>query len=442
MSESAFSFLDLPREVRNSCYDYLMTRTSNPLHRVYSDSPCGFAYAFPSAVFVLNRQIKQEASEIIYGRNPFVIGVYPIYDERAPRTLRAKAKSTSDMIEALSQSPVRPLVKQFALKMTIACYWLESRDGMDLMVNAYGPNPANPLAISLLKHGPILESLHIHLRLCNAGVANQSSDNEAPRGKSTLPAYFQELTRRVRNVKIDYDMVSPGIERFFHEENVLQLEQLRQQLQYRPVKKASFLGLPRECRDVIYSYLLYYKQPMKPVMVKWTPASAAFPTALLRSCQQIKDEAATYLYSHIELPILIGLSSARMVMATVPPQYRPLVRHYDIAIIERYDSPPTYEKVHDVCKELREGPRIKSVRIQIEVSKSQQALPWDRVRYAFVDGFAPLADHVDTFIVGIIATTERIPDSSRDQECYGRLRGALDGPAKWSYPYRDYQFKD
>ncbi|MCJ1415971.1 hypothetical protein MMC32_002306 [Xylographa parallela] len=347
------------------------------------------------------------------------------------------------MLEALAQTSIWPFVKNFVLKITIACYWLEYRDGLDLMVKSDGTRQTNPSVMSLLAQGPLLESLKIHLRLCNAGAAYQRKENEDPRCKSDLPVYLQELTHRARKVNVHYEIVSPGIQRFFSGENFLQLEQLGQQLHYRPVQRASLLGLPRECRDLIYRYLLSHREQKKPVMVRWTPASTAFPTALLRSCPEIKAEAATFLYSNLELSILIGLSSARMVMATVPPQYRTLIRHYDIAIIERYDSWPTYEKVYDICNELRAGPRIQSVRIQIEVSKSQQALPRDSLdRYAFVDGFAPLAYHVDKFIVGIIATTERIADSSRDEECYRRLRGVLDGPAKWSYPLHDYQFKD
>ncbi|MCJ1436549.1 hypothetical protein MMC27_005928 [Xylographa pallens] len=444
MSKTTSSFLDLPREVRDLCYENLMTPNNreNPGRELVNQT-CGFAYAFPSTLFVLNRQIKQEASEIIYGRNVLSIELHPVYGDGAARSMQARANRITTMVEALSQSSIRPFVKNFVLKITIACYWLEWRDGLDLMVQSYGSRQANPSVMSLLTHGPLLESLKIHLRLCNAGTANHPKENEDPRCKSDLPVYLQELTHRARTVKIHYDIVGPGLRRFFSEENFLQLEQLGQQLHYRPVKRASFLGLPRECRDVIYQYLLSDREQKKPVMVKWTPASATFPTALLQCCPQIKAEAATFLYSNIELSILIGLSSARMVMATVPPQYRALIRHYDIAVIERYDSWPTYEKVYDVCNELRAGPRIQSVRIQIEVSKSQQAFPRDSLdRYAFVDGFAPLANHVDHFIVGIIASTERIPDSSRDEECYRRLRGVLDGPAKWSYPIPDYQFKD
>ncbi|MCJ1399890.1 hypothetical protein MMC11_003093 [Xylographa trunciseda] len=404
---------------------------------------CGFAYAFPSTVLLLNRQIKQEASQILYGRNPFFLEVHPNYDEGSPRYLRIRARRTSDRIKALAQSSIRPLVRNFVLKITVACHWLESRNGLDLTVKSYGSSETNQSILSLLGHGPILESLTIHLRLFNAGVVDHPEMNEDPWCKSTLPAYLQGLSHRARSVKIDHEILSPDIQRFFHEDNVLQLEQLRQQLQYRPVKKTSFLDLPREYRDVIYGYLFAHRHRKSPVMVKWTPASASFPRALLQSCRQINEEAMVFLYAHIKLSILIGLSSASLVMATVPPQYRSLIRHYDIAIIEQYDGPPTYAKVHDVCKELRAGPHIKSVRIQIEVVKPPLARPGnDEDPYAFVDGFAPLADHVDRFIVGIIATTERKADSSRDEECYRRLRGVLDGPAKWSYAYRDWQFKD
>ncbi|MCJ1316167.1 hypothetical protein MMC15_001487 [Xylographa vitiligo] len=443
MSETASSFLELPREVRDLCYEYLMIPTNrvNPGRELIYQT-CGFLYTFPSAVFVLNRQVKQEASQIIYGKNILSIELHPIYGDAAPRIIQARANRITKAVDALSQSSIRPLLKNFVLKISIDCYWLETRNGLDLIVPANGPAQPNRSVMSLLTDGPILESLKIYLRLCDAGAANQPEDNEHSWCKSDLSVYLQELTDRARNVKIDYNIVSLGITRFFHEENFIQLEQLGQQLHYRPVKKASLLGIPRECRDVIYQYLLSHKEQKRPVMVKWTPASATFPTALLRTCPQIKEEAATFLYSHIQLSILIGLSSARMVMATVPPQYRALIRHYDIAIIQRYDNWPTYEKVYDVCNELRAGPRIKSVRIQIEVSKTPQLrggiLDW----YAFVDGFAPLANHVDNFIVGIIATTEMISDSSRDEACYRRLRGVLDGPAKWSYPFRDYQFKD
>ncbi|MCJ1378534.1 hypothetical protein MMC17_001633 [Xylographa soralifera] len=441
MSETASSFLDLPREVRDLCYEYLMTPNNreHPGQELLHQA-CGFAYAFPSAIFVLNRQIKQEASEVIYGRNTLSIELHPMYGDEAPRHLQARSNKIANAVEAFSRSSIRPFVKHFVLKIIVACYWYEFRNGMDLMVQSTGSRLPNRSTMSLLTDGPTLESLKIFLRLGNAGQANPPKETEDPRCKSDLPVYLQELTKRALNMKVHYDILSPSITRFFHEENFLQLERLGQQLHYRPAKNASLLGLPRECRDVIYKHLLSHEDQKEPVMIKWKPASTTFPTALLRSCSQIKEEAATFLYSHIQLSILIGLSSARMVMATVPPQYRALIRHYDIAIIQRYDSWPTYEKVHDVCWELRAGPRIKSVRIQIEVSKSPQFLRGSLDRHAFVDGFAPLADHVDNIIVGVIAC--RTPEWSRNEECYRRLRAVLDGPAKWSYPFRNYQFKD
>ena len=138
MSESASSFLGLPREVRDSCYGYLMVPKyiENP-GRELVNQICGFAHAFPSTVFLLNHQIKQEASEIIYGRNILSIELHPIYGDNAPRSLQARANKITNAVEALAQSSIRSPVKNFVLKITVNCYWLEDRNGMDLMVRSY-----------------------------------------------------------------------------------------------------------------------------------------------------------------------------------------------------------------------------------------------------------------------------------------------------------------
>ncbi|MCJ1283320.1 hypothetical protein MMC26_002648 [Xylographa opegraphella] len=443
MSHPRTSFLDLPREVRDQCYEHLLTPSHPKTAGKESTFPnIGFAYALPSTIFVLNRQIGHEAGAILYGKNVFSIELHTIQGPGLPPSVQERAERMADAVEALARSPARPLVRRFVLKMAVACYWLEGRKGLDLVVTEDGSRQADGAAMALLTDGPLLESLMLRLRLCDAGAAIPPRGNEVPPCTSELPVYLKRLTQRARNVNIHYEIISPVTRRFFHEENFIQLEQLGQQLHYRAVRRASLLGLPPECRDVIYSYLLCQAEQKAPVVGKWTPASATFPTALLRSCSQIKKEAAPFLYSRIQLSILIGLSSVRMAMARVPPQYRALVRHYDLTVIERYNLLPTYEDVYEVCTELRAGPRIKSVRIHIEVPKRQTPLKRGLDRYAFVDGFAPLADHVDHFIVGIIAATANTPDSSRDEDCYRRLRGVLEGGAKWSYPFREYQFKD
>ena len=441
MSKPPLSFLDFPREVRELCYEHLLT--PRPRCNAYDNTPCGFTYTFPMTIFLLNRQVKQEAAPVLYGKNSFFIEVYPIEDERELGPMRARANMASDMITALSKSSIRPLVKSFVLKRMIADFCFKSRNAIEFMVGSDEPSMLNTLAISLLRNGPILDSLEICLFLFKARVVSHATKKKKDsRCKSTLLEYFWRLTGRVQNVKIDYVMLDVEAQRYFQKDTLVQMGLLRQQLQYHPAERASFLGLPRECRDVIYSYLTH-KQHKKPMRLQWTSTSTTFPTALLRACQQIHNEAAAFLYSHMELSILIGLHSAGMVMAMVPPQYRSLIRHYNMAILERHDSPLTYEKVHDVCMELRAGPRIKSVGIEIKVTKSEQAVPEEHQdRYSFVDGFAPLADHVETFIIGVIATMEGRRDSSRDEECYRRLRRVLDGPAVWSYPCRDYQFKD
>ena len=151
--------------------------------------------------------------------------------------------------------------------------------------------------MALLTAGPLLENLKVYLRLCNAGVANRPQENEDPRCKTDLPVYLKELTKRARNVKIDYELGGPVLRTFFHDENLIQLEQLGQQLHYRAVKKASFLGLSRECRDMVYRSLLSRRKGQKLATVKWMCPSETFPTALLRTCSQIKEEAAAFLYS-------------------------------------------------------------------------------------------------------------------------------------------------
>ncbi|MCJ1472329.1 hypothetical protein MMC13_000976 [Lambiella insularis] len=445
MSSAPVSFLSLPREVRDLCYSHLLSsRAAQPLKssqdKYLSHVPSGFAYTFPTTVFLLNRRISFEASLVIYGRNPFIIDLD--HFDIAPRRTPVLREATSRDIRTLAESSSRrSLVKTFTLRFAVPCLWVEGREGLDLYSGGRVVRPLLDKAISLIHRGPLLDNLRVLLRFSNTGAANSSKK----KCSSDLTESLSGLAHRVRKVEVDYVLLHPMRLSPYIAGNHVHLEELRQMLQYHPSRRVSLLGLPRECRDIIYSSLLSEKPNKTPNLVAWTPISKTFSTALLRTCHQINEEATSVFYSNTRLSILVGLSSARMVIATVPPQYRHLVKHYEIAIIERYDSPPTYGKVHDVCQELRARPKIKSIEIQIEVAMA----PWyGREAYNFVDGFAPLNEHVDEIRIGILRRTSYSSSSlpSRphgpDDECYRRLKGVLPGPAKWTFPYPYYQFKD
>lgn len=435
MSETPLSFLNLPREVRDLCYSYLLTAKDDE-DEGFGRLLCGFACRFPMTVFLLNRQITQEASLVLYSTNPYIFGLERPYGPMKAFPIRRRQQMNIKGIQTLAASPVRALVKTFVLRITLDCYRLEDRDGLDLWIK-HGRNPM-PLeqVITLLQQGPLLDNLKILLHMADERRANSGP----PMGSSVLFEVFDRLAHRVRKVEVDYLLHEPQVLKGYLSRYLGHLEELRQKLQYQASKKASLLGLPRECRDMIYYYLVSKKDHKTPTQGSWKPVPSTFSTALLRTCHQINEEATVCLYSNMTVSILVGLSTPQMVMARVPPRYRHLIKHYEIAIIERYDSPPTYEKVLDVCQELRAGPRIKSVGIQIEVA----IVPWYGPKSCdFIDGFAPLNDHVDEVRVGVLKRTSYGSSSfGRADECYRRLKGVLPGPAKWTFPYPEYQFKD
>lgn len=94
-TKEPFRFTDLPGEIRNVCYEYLLCVPNSKVEisyqkigRDYQSVQKGTSERFNKAclsLLLVNKAIKAEASHILYCRKPFVINIHIAYTSSDPR---------------------------------------------------------------------------------------------------------------------------------------------------------------------------------------------------------------------------------------------------------------------------------------------------------------------------------------------------------------------
>ena len=301
MSASPVSFLDLPRELRDMCYDEHL-RTPQSSSKEASQAP-GFAFRFLCAILLVNRQIHHEARQFIYRANPLTLDIAGVNEWGSPCQVSAR------MIETFKRSSIRPMMEDFVLSVTLA-----HPTRKHATMGTYHPTVPHiyttaarelAAAVALMVQRPLIRSLKIVFQTTHRPPARNS--RRTTMLMMDVMNLFGPLLGRVTSVTIHSDW--PG-------KSLAQLNLLCEKLQVLRCRDTSFLGLSQEVRQLCYSYMLSRRSRARFACrnvkgnndLRFGSPAHTFPTALFRTCHQLHDEATTYLYSHIKLPLIVPSS--------------------------------------------------------------------------------------------------------------------------------------
>ena len=285
----------------------------------------------------------------------------------------------------------------------------------------------------ILASGPDLDSLRILLH-----EKASFPPAEWTVKKSVLEA-SAPLYGRARNVEVNMDMENEvkGV----RGEGIEDLALLRRSLQILPIQPAFFLAIPEEIRRMVYSQLMtvrYSDLLSNPFSTDDRP-SHTFPSALLRTCRSVHDEASTYFYSNLTWNIRMNRWQAPRVPAKLVPRYSHMISHFEISInlLQSFGTMP--RDLEEMSEEISRYGRIKTLQIHTIASGDANENP-----YNYLQGLLPLADRVDKVIIGSLMRDCRRDFGSdfRDEEAYRHLKQIFYRVEKWSFPYADHQYKD
>ncbi|MCJ1229023.1 hypothetical protein MMC12_005687 [Toensbergia leucococca] len=193
----------------------------------------------------------------------------------------------------------------------------------------------------------------------------------------------------------------------------------------------SFLGLPRELRDIVYSHLINSRNDLSSRIEHWWPSTNGFmldfPTALLGVSSIVRDEAREYFYRQNIwcIHIVQCLGEPIYDISRKLPTERSLISHYVLSIFVPQTSLITViqRDVRKICEALVAGPRIKTLEIAFRETGRLEELE-------VLLPLGLLASHVDNIVV-------RKFDYYRT---FYLLKHVISGPAKWSIPEDYWQY--
>lgn len=397
-------------------------------HEFVFGSYKAFKNSCPLEIFLLNRQINREASQIFYGNNHFAIEV----GYSSPPILES--------LEYLTRCSFRPWVRKILLRITME----------HLDITPYKSRKSRCAQMSkvlrytaqILANGPRLDYLRI-VYLEKSSFSTSEQNLETP-----LLDAFEPLHGRVRTVKIDLRGTPEAVK-------LKDFGVLQRRLRTQPAQPAFVLHVPAEIRRNIYSFLIqsrttnhrgnyeprrtiYQGQdlpdyPRNPINDR---EAYTFPVALFRSCRKIHEESTAYFYSELTWQITLSWWQPPKLPCQLVPSYALYVTHFEILIHQSNDFSAygsLVGEVKEVSDALSRSPRIRTLKVHTLVD----AQPSMGVSSDVLRGLAPLLSLVEEVIVGKL-----ICRRGRDEDAFRQLKDTLSGVAKWSFPYPDHQYKD
>ena len=387
-----------------------------------------FKNSYPLKVFLLNRQINREASQIFYGNNHFAIEV------------GYSSPPIPASLECLTRCSFRPWVRKMLL-----CISMEHLDiPLYKSRNAGCEHMAKVLRYTaqILANGPKLDYLRI------VYLEKPSFSSSERRFEMPLFEAFTPLYGRVRTVKIDIRGTPEAV-------NLKDFGILQRRLRGQPAQPAFILHVPVEVRRHIYTYLIGGRSTHQrgnsdprgticqrqdfldhPNNRTQDREAYTFPVALFRSCRKLHKESTAYFYSELTWKITLSWWQPPKLPCQHVPSYAHYVTHFEILIYLANDfsaHAPLAEEINAVSNILSRSPRIKTLKVHTLVDTH----PDTSVSSNVFRGLAPLSSLVEEVIVGKL-----ICRRGRDEDAFHQLKDTLSGVAKWSFPYPDHQYKD
>ena len=419
------SFLSLPREIRDQVY-MLWIKPRVSYHEFVFGGYKAFKNSYRLEIFLLNRQINREASQIFYGNNHFAIEV----DYSSPPIPQS--------LEALTRCSFRPWVRKLLLRITL--------DHLDVPPSKSRNSRCEQISKVLrytarvLANGPKLDYLRI------VYVEKPPSSASEQRLDMPLLDAFALLYGRVRTVKIDIRGTPEAVK-------LKDFGALQRRLRGQPAQPAFILHVPVEIRRNIYTYLVGSRStqhgnhdprmttcqredfPEHPNNRAIDRGASTFPVALFRTCRKIHKESTAYFYSELTWQINLSWWQPPKLPCQLVPSYAHFVTHFEMLIHLPNDFSayvPLAEEVKAVSDVLSSSPRIKTLKVHTRVDTGPDIGIFDILR-----GLAPLSNLVEEVIVGKLVCRRE-----RDEDAFHQLKDILCGVAKWSFPYADHQYKD